>query len=663
MTGGCADAGPVHVTFDGRPVAGRAPARRRPPRCGRPACASWRTTRAAAAPRGLFCGIGACFDCLVTVDGSAGGRACVTRPARATRSATPARWTCRRWPSRRRDRYDVAVVGAGPAGLAAAVDRGRWAGCGWRCSTRRPGRAASTGGTGRDSGRRRGRCTTTGRRPTSTVEDAAVDVPHGAHRSGASSARTAVRRARAARRPQERARSCRRADRPRHRRLRPGAAVPRLGPARRGHAPGGPGPAQGLGVVRRARGSSSPAPGRSCCRSRSPWPRPGARWSRSSRPATRRVRARIRAPSRPAGKLGEAARLRGARWPAHRIPYRAGQAVRRGPRRPTGVEPRRPSPGSTADWRSGRHRATVACDALAVGYGFTPQLDLALQLGCATRATPTAAWSSRSTSEQAPGARGVRGRRGHRRRRRRRSPWSRARSPAGRAPPAGRHRTIGLLRAARTGCARSPRAHARGAPVRPGWLDLARRRHAGVPLRGGAPPARSREAAGELGADDARTVKLLARAGHGLVPGPGVRATRVARPRRRRARAGPAPVARPVTARRSLGPQARRRRPTDRRGLSRPRSTARNSHTAPKETHDAASTSPGTASWSRRRCRCATTSASTSTRTPSTSAAWPSTGCDGVVPNGSLGEYQTLTDEERAEVVAGRGRGAPAASR
>ncbi|WP_344635711.1 dihydrodipicolinate synthase family protein [Kitasatospora cystarginea] len=27
-------------------------------------------------------------------------------------------------------------------------------------------------------------------------------------------------------------------------------------------------------------------------------------------------------------------------------------------------------------------------------------------------------------------------------------------------------------------------------------------------------------------------------------------------------------------------------------------------------------------------------------------------GCDGVVPNGSLGEYQTLTDEERARVVA-----------
>ncbi|MBH0246460.1 dihydrodipicolinate synthase family protein, partial [Streptomyces cavourensis] len=26
-------------------------------------------------------------------------------------------------------------------------------------------------------------------------------------------------------------------------------------------------------------------------------------------------------------------------------------------------------------------------------------------------------------------------------------------------------------------------------------------------------------------------------------------------------------------------------------------------------------------------------------------------GCDGVVPNGSLGEYQTLTDEERSRVV------------
>ena len=29
-------------------------------------------------PRGLFCGMGACFDCVVTVDGRIGQRACMT---------------------------------------------------------------------------------------------------------------------------------------------------------------------------------------------------------------------------------------------------------------------------------------------------------------------------------------------------------------------------------------------------------------------------------------------------------------------------------------------------------------------------------------------------------------------------------------------------------
>lgn len=38
---------------------------------------SWRTTRVAGEPRGLFCGIGACFDCLVTVNGSRSARACL----------------------------------------------------------------------------------------------------------------------------------------------------------------------------------------------------------------------------------------------------------------------------------------------------------------------------------------------------------------------------------------------------------------------------------------------------------------------------------------------------------------------------------------------------------------------------------------------------------
>jgi hypothetical protein len=43
---------------------------------------SWRSTRRTGTPRGLFCGIGVCFDCLVTVDGVANERACL-------RAATP----------------------------------------------------------------------------------------------------------------------------------------------------------------------------------------------------------------------------------------------------------------------------------------------------------------------------------------------------------------------------------------------------------------------------------------------------------------------------------------------------------------------------------------------------------------------------------------------
>ncbi|WP_283132872.1 (2Fe-2S)-binding protein [Rhizohabitans arisaemae] len=39
---------------------------------------AWRTTRVRARPRGLFCGIGVCFDCVVVVNGSATLRACLT---------------------------------------------------------------------------------------------------------------------------------------------------------------------------------------------------------------------------------------------------------------------------------------------------------------------------------------------------------------------------------------------------------------------------------------------------------------------------------------------------------------------------------------------------------------------------------------------------------
>jgi predicted molibdopterin-dependent oxidoreductase YjgC len=39
---------------------------------------SFRRTDRQHAPRGVFCGMGVCFDCLVTIDGQPNVRACVT---------------------------------------------------------------------------------------------------------------------------------------------------------------------------------------------------------------------------------------------------------------------------------------------------------------------------------------------------------------------------------------------------------------------------------------------------------------------------------------------------------------------------------------------------------------------------------------------------------
>jgi predicted molibdopterin-dependent oxidoreductase YjgC len=49
---------------------------------------SWRTTRLGGAPRGLFCGIGVCFDCLVDVDGHPNQRACLVLAEDGMRVAT-----------------------------------------------------------------------------------------------------------------------------------------------------------------------------------------------------------------------------------------------------------------------------------------------------------------------------------------------------------------------------------------------------------------------------------------------------------------------------------------------------------------------------------------------------------------------------------------------
>ncbi|MGF0114860.1 (2Fe-2S)-binding protein [Promicromonospora sp. Marseille-Q5078] len=80
MTAHGAGSRPLTITLDGEPFAGTEgqtiagmllAARRR----------SWRTTSAGSAPRGVFCGIGVCFDCLVTVNGARDVRACLRRAA------------------------------------------------------------------------------------------------------------------------------------------------------------------------------------------------------------------------------------------------------------------------------------------------------------------------------------------------------------------------------------------------------------------------------------------------------------------------------------------------------------------------------------------------------------------------------------------------------
>ncbi|HVQ97089.1 MAG TPA: (2Fe-2S)-binding protein [Mycobacteriales bacterium] len=68
--------GPVEIVVDGRPMAAGAGASVAATllAAGRRA---WRMT-ASGQPRGVFCGIGMCFDCTATIDGVAGVRTCVT---------------------------------------------------------------------------------------------------------------------------------------------------------------------------------------------------------------------------------------------------------------------------------------------------------------------------------------------------------------------------------------------------------------------------------------------------------------------------------------------------------------------------------------------------------------------------------------------------------
>lgn len=75
--------------------------------------------------RGLFCGMGVCFDCRVTVDGRAGQRACLTSVRSGMEVETESRFSSRpsytgSAPADREAECSVLIIGAGPAGLAAA---------------------------------------------------------------------------------------------------------------------------------------------------------------------------------------------------------------------------------------------------------------------------------------------------------------------------------------------------------------------------------------------------------------------------------------------------------------------------------------------------------------------------------------------------------------
>ncbi|MET4095723.1 (2Fe-2S)-binding protein [Arthrobacter sp. UYCu712] len=66
----------VTVSFDGRPLEA-APGQSVGAALAANGITAWRSTRMGARPRGLFCGIGVCFDCLITVNGAENQRACL----------------------------------------------------------------------------------------------------------------------------------------------------------------------------------------------------------------------------------------------------------------------------------------------------------------------------------------------------------------------------------------------------------------------------------------------------------------------------------------------------------------------------------------------------------------------------------------------------------
>jgi hypothetical protein len=78
-------------------------------------------------PRGTFCGMGVCYDCLVTVNGQRGQRACMTTVSdgmsvHSEHELRLAEDTVPPGPGAVQTlKTEIAVIGAGPAGLTAAL--------------------------------------------------------------------------------------------------------------------------------------------------------------------------------------------------------------------------------------------------------------------------------------------------------------------------------------------------------------------------------------------------------------------------------------------------------------------------------------------------------------------------------------------------------------
>lgn len=78
----------VTLQVDGRPV----PARRGQTVAAALLAAGQRVlrhTRRAGKPRGMFCAMGVCFDCVMTINGEAGVRACMTRVEDGMQATSP----------------------------------------------------------------------------------------------------------------------------------------------------------------------------------------------------------------------------------------------------------------------------------------------------------------------------------------------------------------------------------------------------------------------------------------------------------------------------------------------------------------------------------------------------------------------------------------------